>query len=183
MTPMLCATLVHAACLLTGDATIASTDATPVAVAPSLGATSYEEARRATERTGKPIVVMVSTDWCQPCQMMKRTILPRVRQRGFFRKVVLAMVNPDHDAELAEQITGGGPIPQLVMFRKTPRGWMRTKLIGSQSVEAVEQFINDGMVSNEPGKSEHPEKAAPSPKATHASGRAAATENGLAAHG
>ena len=83
---------------------------------------------------------------------MKRTILPRVGQRGLFRKVAFTVVNPDHDSELAEKITGGGPIPQLVMFRKTTQGWMRTKLIGSQSVEAVEDFINEGLASNEAEK-------------------------------
>ena len=76
---------------------------------------------------------------------MKRTILPRVREHGLFRKVAFAHVNPDEDAELANQLTGGGPIPQLVMFRKTSKGWMRKKLIGGQSVETVEEFIKEGL--------------------------------------
>ena len=109
---------------------------------------TYAEAHRTTVKTGKPMVVMVSTDWCPPCQVMKKKILPRVRQRGLLRKVAFAMVNPDRDGELAEKITGGGPIPQLVMFRKTPHGWMRSKLVGGQTVEAVEQFIKDGLASD-----------------------------------
>ena len=71
---MLCAIVVHATLILTGaDASAASGE-------------TYAEARRLTERTGKPMVVMVSTDWCPPCQVMKKTILPRVRQRGLLRK-------------------------------------------------------------------------------------------------
>jgi thioredoxin-like negative regulator of GroEL len=117
-------------------------------VTPAAAPETYAAAHRTTVKTGKPMVVMVSTDWCPPCQVMKKKILPRVRQRGLLRRVAFAMVNPDRDGELAEQITGGGPIPQLVMFRKTPRGWLRSKLVGGQTVEAVEQFINDGLASD-----------------------------------
>jgi thioredoxin-like negative regulator of GroEL len=113
-----------------------------------LEAQTYAEARRAVEKTGKPIVVMVGTDWCSPCQTMKKTILPSVRAHGLLRRVAFAMINPDKDTELANEITGGGPIPQLVMFRKTSKGWVRKKLIGGQSVEAVEEFINDGLASD-----------------------------------
>ncbi len=149
MTVTLCAIIVHTALVLTGPG--ASSPASSRA-AENYTAKNYAEARRVTLETGRPLIVMVSTDWCSPCQTMKKTILPRVRQRGLFRKVIFAMVNPDRDSELAEQITGGGPIPQLVMFRKTSEGWVRRKLIGGQSVEAVEQFINDGLVSDEADK-------------------------------
>ena len=47
---------------------------------------------------------------------------------------------------MSRQLIGGGPIPQLVMYRKTPRGWVRRVLVGGQSVETVEQFINEGTV-------------------------------------
>ena len=69
-----------------------------------------------------------------------------------FRKVAFARVNPDQDAELAEQLTGGGPIPQLVMFRKTSKGWMRKVLIGGQSVETVEEFIKEGLALDQAEK-------------------------------
>jgi thioredoxin-like negative regulator of GroEL len=140
MTTMLCAALVQSALVLS------AADAKPV------GAETYAEAHRATMKSGKPMVVMVSTDWCVPCQTMKKRILPRVRERGLFRRVSFAMVNPDKDAELAEQITGGGPVPQLVMYRKTPNGWMRRKLIGGQSVEDVEKFIKEGLAADEADK-------------------------------
>jgi protein disulfide-isomerase len=112
-------------------------------------ADSYAAAHQATMETGKPMVVMVSTEWCAPCQMMKKTIIPQVRQRGLLRKVAFATVNPDQQRELADQLTGGGPVPQLVMFRKTAKGWRRWVLVGGQSVEAVEQFINEGIATND----------------------------------
>ena len=58
------------------------------------------------------------------------------------------MVNPDRDKELAEKLTGGGPIPQLVMFRKKGNGWVRKNLVGGQSVETVEEFIKEGLAKD-----------------------------------
>lgn len=111
-------------------------------------AASYTDAHRETIESGKPLLVMVSTEWCPPCQMMKKTIIPEVRRAGFLRKVAFAMVNPDVDRELAQQISGGGPVPQLVMFRKVGNGWVRNKLVGGQSVETVEKFITDAVEAN-----------------------------------
>jgi thioredoxin-like negative regulator of GroEL len=140
VTSMFCATVLQAAMMVTGA------DAKP------LEAATYAEAHRISETTGEPIVIMVGTDWCSPCQTMKKTILPRVREHGLFRRVAFAVVNADRDSKLAEEITGGGPIPQLVMFRKTPKGWVRKKLIGGQSVETVEEFINEGLASDDADK-------------------------------
>jgi thioredoxin-like negative regulator of GroEL len=117
----------------------------------ALGADSgetYADAHQATMKTGKPMLVMVSTEWCPACQVMKRRILPQVRERGLLRRVAFATVNPDNEGELSRQLTGGGPIPQLVMYRKTPRGWVRRVMVGSQSVENVEQFINQGIAAD-----------------------------------
>jgi thiol-disulfide isomerase/thioredoxin len=175
---MLCASVLQVALLLSG------TDATPAAAKPAVAAAAapsaaapaaaapaakapapetYSAARQATAKTGKPLVIMVSTDWCPPCQVMKRTILPRVREHGLFRKVAFAHVNPDEDAELANQLTGGGPIPQLVMFRKTSKGWLRKKLIGGQSVETVEEFIKEGLAMDKAEKKAE-KKTAPEDK-------------------
>jgi len=136
MTSILLAAVVQTAILATGA------DAEPAAKE------TYVEAQRMTTQTGRPMVVMISTDWCPPCQMMKKTVLPRVREGGLLRKVAFAMVNPDCDRELAEKLIGGGPIPQLVMFRKTRNGWMRKNLVGGQSVETVEEFIKEGLAKD-----------------------------------
>jgi thioredoxin-like negative regulator of GroEL len=144
MTSMLLATIVQAAILATG------VEATPAAE-------TYAEAHNTTIKTGKPMVVMVSTDWCAPCQTMKKTILPRVREHGFLKKVAFALVNPDRDRDLAESLTGGGPIPQLVMFRKKGDGWVREKLVGGQSVETVEEFIQEGLAAD---KADHKKSTA-----------------------
>lgn len=118
----------------------------------SLGAgdgETYATAHQETVKTGKPMLVMVSTEWCVPCQTMKRTILPQIRQRGLLRRVAFGMVDPDRDTELAHQLIGGGPVPQLVIFRKTNHGWMKQNLVGLQTVEAVEGMINEAVAANQ----------------------------------
>ncbi|MGA2255986.1 MAG: thioredoxin family protein [Thermoguttaceae bacterium] len=110
---------------------------------------SYTEAHQVTMKTGKPMLVMVSTEWCPACQVMKRRILPQIRERGLLSRVAFAHVNPDQENELSHQLIGNGVIAELVMYRKTPRGWIRRVLVGGQSVEKVEQFINEGTVADD----------------------------------
>ena len=117
------------------------------------GADTYADAHRATTKSGKPMVVMVGTDWCGPCQSMKKNIIPEVRRRGLLKKVIFAFVNPDRQRALGRKLIGSGPVPQLIMFRRTRDGWRRRKLVGSQSVDSVEKFINQGVALDEASKS------------------------------
>jgi thioredoxin-like negative regulator of GroEL len=127
---------------------------------------TYTAAHRQMVETGRPLVVMVGADWCGPCQNMKKKILPEVRKHGLFRKVSFATVNVDREQKLAEQLTGGGPIPQLVIYRKTGKGWLRRKLVGSQSVEDVEKFIKEEIAQSKAegkAKTKNPAKDSPAP--------------------
>ncbi len=109
------------------------------------GAETYAEAHKETTETGRPMVVMVGADWCPACVTMKDSVLPQIRQRGTLRRVAFATVNYDREQTLAEQLTQGGPIPQLLMFRRTPAGWRLRRLVGGQSAETIESFIDEGV--------------------------------------
>jgi thioredoxin-like negative regulator of GroEL len=109
------------------------------------GMDDYGEARRAIAETGTPMVVMVGADWCPACQTMKEQVIPQIKRRGILRKVAFAVVNLDREREIGHQLTDGGPIPQLIMYRKTSEGWLRKKLVGNQSIETVETFISEGV--------------------------------------
>ena len=113
----------------------------------TLGATthSYADARAKTSETGKPLVVLVGADWCPACQTMKNTAMPQVARRGALNKVAYAVVNTDHQSDLAHKLMRGGSIPQLVMYRETPTGWHRESLVGAQDPAAIEAFINRGL--------------------------------------
>ena len=113
------------------------------------GGNTYADAHRETVETGKPLLVMVGADWCGPCQQMKKTILTQVGKHGLLDQVAFAHVNAEKESELAKKLTGGGPVPQLVMLRKTGDGWRKRKLIGGQSVDTVEKFIREAVARNE----------------------------------
>jgi len=117
------------------------------ALLPLATADSYAEAHRLTVESGKPMLVMVGAEWCGPCQRMKTEILPQVRRNGTLNNMAFALVDVDRQAELARRLTGGGPVPQLLMFHQTNDGWKRRKLIGGQSVQSVEKFINQGLAA------------------------------------
>jgi len=124
-------------------------------------AESYARAHKEMIETGKPMVVMVGTDWCGPCRKMKQVVLPEVRKRGLLQQVAFALVNADRERKLAAKLIGKGPIPQLIMFRKTPDGWRRRKLVGGQKVEKVEQFLREGIAQDEAEKTSDPPESPP----------------------
>jgi thioredoxin-like negative regulator of GroEL len=103
---------------------------------------NYADAYKATEESGKPLVVLVGAEWCPGCQAMKTSIMPKVAAHGGLKNVAYAQVNTDRQGELARQMMSGNMIPQLVMYTKTADGWKRQRLIGAQSPEAVESFLN-----------------------------------------
>ncbi len=113
---------------------------------------TYAKAHQKTAVTGVPMVVMVSATWCQPCQQMKKTVLPQVEKHGLLKRVAFAVVDADRERTLAQRLIRGGPVPQLIMFSKTGAGWKRRKLIGRQTVGAVERFIQEGLTLNTAAK-------------------------------
>jgi thioredoxin-like negative regulator of GroEL len=128
MISMTLATVLHAALIATGDHT-------------------YAQAHQMNQETGRPLVVLVGADWCPACNTMKTTAMPHVRRRGLLGRVAFAEVNADREGRLARQLTGGGGIPQLIMYHQTPTGWTRNVLVGAKSPEEIESFINTGIAA------------------------------------
>jgi len=118
----------------------------------STDAETYAQAHQEMTETGKPMLVMVGTDWCGPCRKMKQKVLPEVRKKGLLRRVAFALVNADRERKLAAKLIGRGPIPQLIMFRETTDGWRRRKLVGGHATEKVEKFLRDGIALDEAEK-------------------------------
>ena len=132
MTSLALATLLHASVLATGD-------------------DDYARAHREAE-AGKPLVVMVSAEWCGPCQQMKKTVIPQVRKQGLLKKVAFAIVNVDRERKLAQKLIGNGSVPQLILFRRTSNGWTRNRLVGGQNLDTVEKFISRGIAQEDSDK-------------------------------
>jgi hypothetical protein len=78
---------------------------------------TYAEAFEVADATGKPLV----------------------------DKVAYTVLNTDHHGQLAREITGGGSIPQLVMYHRAEGQWRRRVLVGNHSPSEIEAFINQGV--------------------------------------
>jgi thiol-disulfide isomerase/thioredoxin len=129
----------------------------------SSDAESYADAHRTSLETGKPLVIMVGTDWCMPCQRMRRQVIPQVRRRGVLNRVAFAYVNAECDRALVKKLGATGPVPQLVVYRKTAEGWARQKHVGSKTEEALEKLIEDVVSRNGSTKLARPETPAEAP--------------------
>ena len=75
-----------------------------------------------------------------------------MKRHGILRNVAFAEVDLDEERELGSELTEGGPIPQIVVYRQTPLGWRLRRLIGGQDVRTVEQFILRGVRDNDKEK-------------------------------
>lgn len=106
---------------------------------------SYQDAYAETEKTGKPLVVLIGADWCPACQTMKNSAIPQVAQDGVFSDVSFTFVDADRNPEIAQQVMEGGSIPQLVMFSKAADGWRQERLVGAQSPGAILSFLRRGI--------------------------------------
>src|SRR4051812_41454018 len=93
----------------------------------------YHEAYKEASETGKPLVVLVTTDWCPGCVTMKQRVMPRLFSRGKMRHVTYSVVNAEQEAGLASKLMQGQSIPQLIVYTKTAEGWKKEQFVGAQS--------------------------------------------------
>jgi thiol-disulfide isomerase/thioredoxin len=118
---------------------------------------SYTAAYKDAIQSGKPLVVLVGAEWCPACQSMKTSVMPALAAKDGLKDVSFAIVNTDRQSEIAQKMLSGNSIPQLVMYEQTDSGWKIKRLVGGQSVSAVEQFIGkpQAYVAKPEVKSEH----------------------------
>lgn len=122
------------------------------------GAETYSEAHKATTEKGYPLVVVVGARWCPACQEMKANVIPELKRHGVLHDVAFAQVDLDEEQALGTELTAGGPIPQIVVYRKTPLGWRLRRLIGGHDVRTVEQFIMQGAAVEDKSQPQQPAK-------------------------
>ena len=54
----------------------------------TIGAQDYKGAYEQAEKEGKPLVVLVGTDWCPGCQTMKQSVMPQLATRGTAKRLL-----------------------------------------------------------------------------------------------
>jgi thioredoxin-like negative regulator of GroEL len=103
--------------------------------------TSYKTAYRRAQDNHKPILVLVTAEWCAPCQMLKRTTLRDMMAKRGFKDFNFAMVDVDRDPEIAAKLTEGRPVPQFIVFEHQDDSWIRRYSIGYHSIDQVQAFL------------------------------------------
>ena len=102
---------------------------------------TYKQAYAQAAAGDKPLLVLVTADWCPPCVRFKQTTIPQLMQKNAFADFHYAAVNYDQESELADQLIGDRGLPQLIMFEKDGDQWVRRYLRGIQNVPTVEAFV------------------------------------------
>ncbi len=107
--------------------------------------TTYKEAYQLAQKEHLPLVVFVGAKWCPACRKMEATVLPNLPKTGILKDAAFARVDYDQDKELAAAITGGGPLPQVVIFH--PKGFRAkpSRAIGFQTPERLLRFLSEGL--------------------------------------
>jgi thiol:disulfide interchange protein len=126
---------------LTLFVSFASASSSIAQTADSRQPTDYFTAYKNAQSGNKPMLVLVTAEWCPPCQVMKATTIPQLMQRNAFSQFNYATVDLDEEERLARQLIGDRGVPQLIMFEKQNGEWVRRYLRGIQTAETVEAFV------------------------------------------
>lgn len=105
---------------------------------------TYADAFKKAKIGDKPLLVLVTADWCAPCRQLKESTLPTLFQRDTFRNFHFAMMDYDKEPEIAAELIGDRGLPQLIMFEKSNGKWLRRTINGNKgihSVYTVESFV------------------------------------------
>jgi thiol:disulfide interchange protein len=100
-------------------------------------AAAYEE----MQRTGRPMVVLVTAQWCPPCQLLKHNVLPDPRITHVLKGFACALVDVDAEPKLAQKLGGGQGVPFIAVYAPDEDGYQRRTIRGYQSVEALTRFL------------------------------------------
>ncbi len=106
--------------------------------------TDYKTAYKRAQTGDKPLLVLVTADWCAPCQQMKSSTIPKLMSRDAFQDFHYATVDLSRQETLGRKLIGKRGVPQLIVYEKRDDKWQRRYLRGAQTVETVEAFISQG---------------------------------------
>lgn len=113
-----------------------------LATPPDDYATAYEQA----QKSGKPLMVVISAPWCPACVSLKNTTLREMESGGQLEDVNVVVIDRDRDSKLAEQLMRGQTIPQVIVFSKKDTGrWQRAQLTGFQTPGTIRQLLRNAL--------------------------------------
>ncbi len=128
-----------------GMALAADSAASPESNQLAVSFVSYKDAYRRAQEERLPLVVFVGAEWCPACRKMDEAVFPNLPQSPILKNGVFARVDYDQDTKLAQAITGGGALPQVIIFPPQGSGQKLRRVVGAQPVEKLFQFLREGL--------------------------------------
>ena len=102
----------------------------------------YNEAIRVSKLKKEKLVLLISADWCSPCQAQKR-LLERLQKEGKLPKDVhIAFIK--YDSALAKKIKVGDSVPQLIKYTYKEGKWSKKASIGYLSTPKLLEYLKNG---------------------------------------
>lgn len=105
---------------------------------PDLG---YAEARALSIVDGRPLIVVVETENCEPCRRLRLYGIPLARSfLGNARLVYLDSESPEGRA-LVSSGSFGILLPQLIVQRKVGGTWRMFRMVGYESEDGLSEWL------------------------------------------
>ncbi len=109
--------------------------------------TDLDIALRRAALENKPILVEIWTEWCPPCQLLKKHVFTAPALQSSFSKVVLLSLcveKADHSktkaAEFADRLKVGGGYPHMLILDSSGKK-LRERFGGPSSVDFVADAV------------------------------------------
>jgi thioredoxin-like negative regulator of GroEL len=106
---------------------------------------NYDDAYESATKSKKPMLILVSADWCPACRVMKQTTLPQLFREGKLVGVCYTIVDIDQMPRLSSQLMRSSTIPQLILWTPVSDGWQRTYLQGGQAPDRIVEMVRNGL--------------------------------------
>lgn len=120
---------------------VESTPEPAVVEAPEIQPVSqYKAAYNSAKESGKPLIVLITADWCEWCHKLERESIAPLRANGELDDCEYIVLDLDHDKE-AKQIVGKQSIPVLMRYQFTNGKWQASKMAGYKPKDEVLSFL------------------------------------------
>ena len=100
--------------------------------------TSLPEAIKESKRTGKPLFVNFSAEWCPPCEVMDRKVFPNAALNAELRRWIPVYIDSDKNEALGEKYKIS-TMPAFYLMKKN--GTIVTKSVGYQNANGLIKWL------------------------------------------